>query len=142
LGEGAAPGAIQEFNEIPASIPFDGYDAADKKTKRRLRGLDSGEFPCSSSIYTFLLGVGPDARGEVHGHRGRSDLAVACRGRVWAVELKISGQDGDDAPLAQEAFGQILEKGYAATYRQPHLLGIGINDKKRAITAWKSGFKG
>ncbi|MDR1085943.1 MAG: hypothetical protein LBP22_14085 [Deltaproteobacteria bacterium] len=41
-----------------------------KKTKRRLRGLDFGEFLCRSSIYTFLRGAGLDVKAEVHGHRG------------------------------------------------------------------------
>jgi hypothetical protein len=141
LGEGDAPGVIREFNEILASIPFDDYDAADKKTKRRLRGLDFGEFLYRSSIYTFLRGAGLDVKAEVHGHRGRSDLAVSYLGRVWVMELKISGKDDDDAPLARKAFDQILESGYADQYSQPHLLGIVINDKKRAITAWKSGLK-
>jgi hypothetical protein len=49
------------------------------------------------------------------------------------MELKISGKDDDEAPLAQKALDQILENGYANLYNQPHLLGIVIviNDKKR-----------
>ncbi|MDR1085274.1 MAG: hypothetical protein LBP22_10580 [Deltaproteobacteria bacterium] len=70
---------IREFNEIPASITFDEYDAADKRTKRRLRGLDFGELLYSSSFYTFLRGAGLDAKAEVHG--------LTAAGLIWRVPI-------------------------------------------------------
>jgi hypothetical protein len=43
-----------------------------------------------------------------------------------------------DEALAEAALSQIHEKGYAAPYKNPVLLGIVINDAQRTITAWRA----
>jgi hypothetical protein len=73
---------------------------------------------------------------------GRSDFVLEFAGQTWVIEMKISHkQDIDinkdkDLDLAKVAADQIKEKNYGGGYRNPVLLGLVVNDEKRAITAW------
>jgi hypothetical protein len=138
LADGQADSVIREINKLLARIPFDDYSRANREKLESLHpGINFDEWLYRSLIYSFLIGAGLDVQAELHTHRGRSDLTVTHGGRVWVMEIKIF-REGRGETAAKNAFDQILKNGYAAPYTNPVLLGIAINDPKRAITAWKS----
>jgi hypothetical protein len=67
-------------------------------------------------------------------------LVAIHAGKVWVIELKMTRGDNDET-VAKSALKQIREKGYAEPYDNPILLGIAINESKRAIGAWEVGYK-
>jgi hypothetical protein len=136
---GDAPGVIEELNRLLASIPYDDYAAAAKRTVK-LRGFDmgAGEWLYRSTLLSYLTGVGLDVEAEPHSSMGRADLRIKFKNRVWVIEIKIARLGDDAAKLADEAMGQIMSKGYGARYENPALLAIVIDDGKRSITEYRA----
>ena len=74
---------------------------------------------------------------ETHGHRGRPDIVVEFRGRVWVMELKVVKKGEDAEKPADAALLQIIEKGYADRFGDAVLLGMAIDDERRSIEDYR-----
>jgi hypothetical protein len=136
LDDRSPEGVILEFNKLLSSVPYDDYARANRKTiEKDIPWIDFGEWLFRSVMRAYLSGAGLDARAEVHGSQGRADMAVKHGGVVWVMELKMA-RGGDNEAKAKEALEQIRDKGYAAPYEDPVLLGLAISESKRTITAW------
>ncbi|MDR1166235.1 MAG: ATP-binding protein [Deltaproteobacteria bacterium] len=137
LGNGDVDSLIRIFNELLAKIPYDIYSKANRKTiEVNNIVINFNEWLFHANILSFLIGAGLDARAENHTSHGQSDLVIIHGGRAWVLELKMV-RNKNDADVAKTALKQIMEKDYAGPYANPILLGIAINESKRAISAWE-----
>ncbi|GHV53520.1 ATPase AAA [Synergistales bacterium] len=136
---GDAEAVIEEFNRLFASIPYDDYSQAARAASRRGgERMDAGEWLYRSTLLAYLRGSGVKVEGEVHTHRGRADMVVTHKGRVWVFELKISREGDDAAELADAALKQIKDLGYADRYDGVKLIGMAIDDAKRGVTEYRA----
>lgn len=89
-----------------------------------------------------LRGSGIEARGEVHGAVGRSDIEIVLRDLVVVIEFKYSKDGADIEKLTSDALAQIKEKGYTRRYEDSGRKIISgvivVNDKERRAT-YRSG---
>ncbi|MDR1164721.1 MAG: ATP-binding protein [Deltaproteobacteria bacterium] len=132
---------IEALNYLSRKIPHDAYAQARRKTII-IDGIEINfsEWLYYSSILSFFIGEGVDARAEKYTCQGQSDLVALHDGQTWVIELTVT-HDDNDVTAAQCALKRIREKGYAEPYDNPILLGIAINGSKRAIGAWEVGYK-
>ena len=86
-----------------------------------------------STLFSFLFGMGLDVEAETHTSKGRADMTVKFKGRVWVMELKVAKKGEDAGKLADAALLQITEKGYGDRFGGAVLLGLAINDERRFI---------
>jgi len=81
-------------------------------------------------MYLTLSILGYDARSEPLSSRGRLDMAVLFRDKVYVLEFKVG--KGTDEPLRQ-----IKDKGYAERFkgesRKIILCGISFDSEKRQV---------
>jgi PAS domain-containing protein len=138
-----ADGVVEEFNQLLAAIPYDDYTAAAKLAIRR-GGLKMGpgEWLYRSTLLSFLYGIGLDVNAETHTSKGRSDMVVKFRGRVWVIELKVAKKGENVKKLADAALQQIIEKGYADRFADAVLLGMAIDDDRHCIEEYRTKAKG
>ncbi|MDR3265644.1 MAG: ATP-binding protein, partial [Synergistaceae bacterium] len=142
LMDGDAAGVVSEFNRLLAAIPYDDYAGAARKTIRNRRfKIDAGEWLYRSTLLSYLYGMGLDVEAELHTGRGRSDMRVKFRGRVWVMELKIARGETETKKAADAAMRQIVETGYADRYENAVLLALAIDDERRAITEYRAEMK-
>jgi hypothetical protein len=137
LSRSDAEAVVREFNLLLGRIPYDDYAASlhESFTIRHPK-INIGEWLYRSTLFSYLCGAGVKVEAEMHGHLGRADMVAEFGGIVWVMEIKIA-RGGDADKLADEAMEQILEKGYADGYGKTVLLGIAIDDKRRAITEYR-----
>jgi hypothetical protein len=64
-------------------------------------------------------------------------MVVTCEKHVWVIEIKVAETTRDVDRQAEAALRQIHEKGYAEGYENPILLGIAVDDSKRAIGGYR-----
>lgn len=87
-------------------------------------------------FYLMMSASGADVGTEILTNRGRIDMAVEFRDKVFIIEFKCNQS-------AESAIAQILNKGYAEKFRHKGkkiiLIGIGFNSEKRNIEDWKAG---
>jgi hypothetical protein len=138
--DGHDPSAlIARFNRLLARIPYeDIHQYHRKKEDFDFHGFNFGEWFYRHSLLTYLTGANADVRAETHGHFGRSDLVVITPVHTWVIELKVTDKSEDAPSLAEAALRQALETGYANAYENPIVLGIVVDESKRAITEWRS----
>ena len=91
-------------------------------------------------LYACFRTIGLDLRVEDASGRGRADMVVLHGGQVFVFEFKVAhGEDGKTA--AEQAIGQIRDKGYADKYRdrkEPiHLVGVAFSSKDSNLAALK-----
>jgi hypothetical protein len=138
LLEGDAAGVVAEFNRLLAAIPYDDYTAAAQKTiKTRRLDMDAGEWLYRSTLFSYLCGMGLDVETEPHSSKGRADMRVKFRERVWIIELKVARGEAETKRAADEGMSQIVEKGYAERYEDAVLLALAIDDERRSITEYR-----
>ncbi|MDD9962917.1 MAG: AAA family ATPase [Gammaproteobacteria bacterium] len=88
-------------------------------------------------LYACFRTIGLDLRVEDSSGRGRADMVALHGGQVFVFEFKMAdgGEGGKDA--AQQAIGQMREKGYAEKYRdrgEPiHLVGVAFSREDRNL---------
>ncbi|MBR6979064.1 MAG: PD-(D/E)XK nuclease domain-containing protein, partial [Prevotella sp.] len=86
-------------------------------------------------LYTLLTAFGADITAEEPSAKGRADLVLKTQKGIYVIELKYDG-------TAEEALGQIDQRGYAEKHRldgRPVTkVGIAFSSKERNITEWKS----
>ena len=92
-------------------------------------------------LYACFRTIGLDLRVEDSSGRGRADMVALHGGQVFVFEFKMAdgGEGGKDA--AQQAIGQMQQKGYAEKYRdrgEPiHLVGVAFSREDRNLAAVK-----
>jgi hypothetical protein len=64
-------------------------------------------------------------------------MVVTCEEHDWVIEIKVAETTGDVDRQADAALRQIHERGYAEGCVNPILLGIAIDDSKRAIGGYR-----
>ena len=86
----------------------------------------------ASVFYSHFAGAGLDVAVEESTSRGRLDMAVRFRGRVYVFEFKMVAREGDGS-----AMRQIREKRYAEKHRRSgepvHLIGVEFSETERNI---------
>ena len=138
-----AEGVVEEFNQLLAAIPYDDYAAAAKAAIRRGGlGMGPGEWLYRSTLLSFLYGIGLDVNAETHSSKGRADIIVKFKGRIWVMELKVAKKGEDAKKLADAALMQIMEKGYADRFGEAILLGIAIDGEQHSIKEYRIKKKG
>ncbi|MDR1580741.1 MAG: ATP-binding protein [Synergistaceae bacterium] len=133
-----AEGVVEQFNRILSAIPYDDFAGAARASVRE-HGykFSPAEWLYRSTLLAYLRGVGVNVEAELHSGRGRADMVVAHKGRVWVMELKIARDGADASRLADGALAQIAEMGYAERYVGAVMLGMVIDDAKRSITEYR-----
>ena len=96
---------------------------------------EKGEHHYHAILYTLLTAFGADIIAEEPSAKGRADLVLKTQKGIYVIELKYDG-------TAEEALGQIDQRGYAEKHRldgRPVTkVGIAFSSKERNITEWKS----
>lgn len=119
---------LEKLKEILRSlfsgIPNDWY----RKNK-----LSEYEGYYASVVYSFLVTTGLTIIPEDVTNRGRIDLTVVYRDKVYIIEFKVSDLDKS----SEKALDQIKKKGYCqkyvGRYRDIYLIGIEFSKTKRNI---------
>ena len=121
------------FHAFFASIPYDWYQ---KQQAAKYEAY------YASIVYCYFAATGMDVRPEVHTNRGRIDLVVRFKSRVYLIEFKVLEQCGPG-----KALEQIKAKGYHEQFkgRETYLIGVEFSSEERNITqfVWERerGFK-
>ena len=96
-----------------------------------------GERFYHSIFHAVFIMAGMLSYSEDRGYRGRADEAIITDSHLWIFELKVDRS-------AEEALGQIEERGYAKKYSylmrpetKIHKVGISFSSAERRITEWK-----
>ena len=111
------------INGIFSSIPYSVYPKEDEPQRVK-------EYYYHTIMYLSLSLLGYDARSELLNSRGRLDMAVIFKDKVYVLEFKV-GKGADDAIL------QIKQKGYADRFiaegKRVILCGISFDEDKREV---------
>ena len=85
----------------------------------------------ASIVYCYFAATGMDVRPEVHTNKGRIDLVVCFKGRVYLIEFKVLEQCGPG-----KALEQLKAKGYVEQFkgRETYLIGVEFSSEERNIT--------
>ena len=127
LGEALRNERLSEVKElingIFSSIPYSVYPTGDEPQRIK-------EYYYHTIMYLSLSLLGYDARTELLSSRGRLDMAVIFKDKVYVLEFKV-GKNADDAIL------QIKQKGYADRFRAEGkrviLCDIGFDEKDKKV---------
>ncbi len=83
----------------------------------------------ASVLFSFFMSTGYEVRGEDVSRRGRADIVVLARDKVYVVEIKTDAQE--------VAIKQIEERRYWEKYegagREIYLVGINIDSEARQV---------
>jgi hypothetical protein len=116
------------FYAFFASIPYDWYH------KQQTAGYEAYY---ASIVYCYFAATGIDVRPQVHTNKGRLDLVVYFKDRIYLIEFKVLEQCGPG-----KALEQINAKGYAEQFagQEVYLVGVEFSSKERNITqfVWES----
>jgi hypothetical protein len=112
---------IETTNAILSAIPYTQHH-------------EQGEAYYHTVFYLMVAASGVLVHTEPLSSRGRMDVVVELKDKVYIIELKCNQP-------ADKAIAQIRDKGYHEKYvqggRKIFLLGIDFDTAKRAITEWK-----
>ncbi len=83
----------------------------------------------ASVLFSFFMSTGYEVRGEDVSRRGRADIVVLAKDKVYVVEIKTDAQE--------RAIKQIEERRYWEKYegqgREIYLVGINIDSEGRTV---------
>jgi hypothetical protein len=129
---------VEALNGLLASIPYDDYTSA-LKQKIRIQGFTFPvqEWLYRSTILAFLRGCGIVVQAEMHTDRGRADLVLNYKSKIFIIELKVAYVGESAVEKAKEAYNQIFEQHYNKPYPNAVCIGIAIDDEKRQIMEYK-----
>ena len=128
---------VDVFNRLLASIPYEDYEGAAKRSvKNNKYDYSTQEWMYRSVILTFLRGCGVVVFAEMQTNLGRPDLVVAHKGKIWVIEIKVAGEGKNLSKKLEEAIMQIKDNNYAKPYPNAICMGIVIDDAKRQIGEW------
>jgi len=112
----------QLFHAFFASIPYDWY--------KKQQAADYEAY-YASIVYCYFAATGIDTRPEVHTNKGRIDLVVHFKKRIYLIEFKVLEQCGHG-----KALEQIKAKGYVEQFQgqEVYLIGVEFSSQERNIT--------
>jgi len=116
------PNALKEiFHSFFASIPSEWYH------ENQTAGYEAYY---ASIVYCYFAATGVDVRPEVHSNKGRLDLVVRFKNRVYVIEFKVIEQAGE-----KTALDQIKMKGYAEQFagQEVYLVGVEFSSRERNV---------
>jgi hypothetical protein len=130
---------IEEFNKLFANIPYDDYDRARRKILllKNDSKFDFGVYMFHSTLLAMLYGTDIKVCPEIHGNWGGSDLVIEYNGQIWVIELKVVEKNHEDDDKVTHAMEPIKAKEYDKKFKNPIILAIAINVKKKAITKYQ-----
>jgi len=129
---------IQVLNSLLASIPYDDFSAAARRSiSDNNYKIKPQEWLYRSTILAFLRGCGVVTTAEMHTNLGRADLALSHKGRTWVIEIKVAYEGENPEEKAEEAIRQILDRNYAKPYADAVCVGLAIDDLQRQITSYR-----
>jgi hypothetical protein len=115
------------FHAFFASIPYDWY-AKNQAAKY--------EAYYASIVYCYFAATGVEVQPQLHTNRGRLDLVVRFKDRVYLIEFKVVELCGPG-----QAMEQMQAKGYAEQFagQEVYLLGVEFSSLERNIVRfdWK-----
>jgi hypothetical protein len=127
---------IDAFNRLLACIVYDDFTLAAKQSiKNNKYTMEPQEWLYRATIFAFLHGCGVVVAAEMHTNVGRPDLVIAYKGYTWVIEIKVAYEGQNAEQKAEEAIGQIIKNNYAAPYPNAVILGLGIDNEARKISA-------
>ena len=123
------------LNVFLASIPYDDFSkAAEQVVIVQGYKFPAQEWLYRSNILSFLTGCGIVVAAEMHTNKGRPDLVISWKGKIWVIEIKVAYKGQSAENKAKEALRQITENNYAKPFPDAVCLGIGIENEARQIT--------
>jgi hypothetical protein len=129
---------IAALNRLLASIPYDDYrHEAEDNIIYNAYTFSPKEWFYRATILTFFRGCGITVFAEMHTNRGRADLVLNYKNRIWIIEIKVAFNGESPAAKADEAYRQIFEKQYNAPYPNAICVGLAIDDAARQITEYR-----
>jgi hypothetical protein len=126
------------LNTLLASIPYDDFSkAAEQHVIIQGFRFPAQEWLYRSNILSFLRGCGIVVAAEMHTNKGRPDLVISWQGKTWVIEIKVAYEGDSAEKKAEEALKQITDQQYASPFPNAISLGLGIDNSKRQITAYR-----
>ena len=120
LSSGDPERFIKRLKELFSSIPYTAY-------VNNIISQYEGYY--TSIVFTCLMALGFEVIPEDITNRGRIDLTLKTRDRIWIIEFKV---DADESPIKQ-----IKEKGYFEKYlgenREIFIVGINFDSHEKNI---------
>jgi Holliday junction resolvase-like predicted endonuclease len=117
------------FHAFFASIPSEWYH------ENQAAGYEAYY---ASIVYCYFAATGVDVRPEVHSNKGRLDLIVRFKDRIYVIEFKVIEQAGEG-----KALEQIKAKGYGEQFagQEVYLIGVEFSSKERNVVRfeWEKG---
>ena len=127
LLSGDMAGVREVLHALYAGIPHDWY------RKNALAGAEGHD---ASVFYSCLVALGYDVAVEEATNKGRIDLALWVKNRVYLFEFKVVEQEPQGKALAQ-----LQTRGYAEKYKGPGvsvvLVGIEFSREKRNVAGFE-----
>jgi len=107
------------------------------------KDIDHNNYPIKNEaavradVQVYLAGAGLEARAEVHGSKGRSDMEVTSGNRLWVFEFKADENRSAESQL-QEAINQILERDYGnpTEFQELRRVAMVFSLKQRQFVKW------
>ena len=131
---------ISAFNRLLASIPYDDFSAAARKSiSDNDYEMTPQEWLYRSNILSFLRGCGVVVFAEMHTNLGRADLVVSHKGKTWIIEIKVAYEGESPKKKAEEGMQQIKNKNYAKPYPDAICIAMAIDNTVREITEFRVG---
>ncbi len=83
----------------------------------------------ASVLFSFFMSTGYEVRGEDVSRRGRADIVVLARDKVYVVEIKTDAQE----PVIKQIEERRYWEKYEGQGREIYLMGINIDSEGRAV---------
>ncbi len=126
LLEGRVDDLINNFKALFSSISYTNF------TKNE---IDTYEGYYVSVIYTYLASLGVTLITEDVTNKGRIDLTVIVKDKVYILEFKVKANFSEDkSPLDQIKEKKYYEK-YRGKYKEIYLIGITFSKEERNIVS-------
>ncbi|MDR1110933.1 MAG: ATP-binding protein [Deltaproteobacteria bacterium] len=86
-------------------------------------------------LHSFLLGAGLKAYSEIHSSKGRCDLVVDHKEKIYVIETKVVEKASLAEAAAKNGIKQIMDIGYAKPYKNPILVSLAVAQDLRNVAA-------
>ncbi len=83
----------------------------------------------ASVLFSFFMSTGYEVRGEDVSRRGRADIVVLAKDKVYVVEIKTDAQE----PAIKQIEERRYWKKYEGVGKEIYLVGINVDSKERGI---------
>ncbi|WP_461833959.1 ATP-binding protein [Desulfothermus sp.] len=102
----------------------------------RKNELDKYEGYYASIVYALFNGAGLDVSSQVTSNKGRVDLTVKYKDRVYLIEFKVVDKDSEGKALEQIKEKKYYEQ-FIGKFKEIYLIGIEFSKFKRNIVGFE-----